>query len=246
MNQQNNIKRNFLQSLRNTTVLLLDIALIESLKTINSDQEQIKKLLQITGSYFLERFEPGNSVNGEIITRALKKDNLDEDFIINLLTRIKDDKFSDTAIDLTNVLGAMKEFVKEELRYYISFESNFEDYYMPLISKNMDFMLDYEKYMRDTINLINKSALSDEEKEKMLQITYFSYARTIATYVDSASKVFIEGAYGICHLYILKKILKNKKVPENICRIFRKDLKKASEKSIGSVKNILRDFFSLS
>ncbi|HFO3830558.1 TPA: hypothetical protein ACHJTI_005140, partial [Escherichia coli] len=61
MNQQNNIKRNFLQSLRNTTVLLLDIALIESLKTINSDQEQIKKLLQITGSYFLERFEPGNS-----------------------------------------------------------------------------------------------------------------------------------------------------------------------------------------
>ncbi|EFT8043475.1 hypothetical protein HVM52_005227 [Escherichia coli] len=97
--------------------------------------------------------------------------------------------------------------------------------------------------MRDTINLINKSALSDEEKEKMLQITYFSYARTIATYVDSASKVFIEGAYGICHLYILKKILKNKKVPENICRIFRKDLKEASKKSIGSVENILRDFF---
>ncbi|HFO4115537.1 TPA: hypothetical protein ACHJTU_005366, partial [Escherichia coli] len=72
MNQQNNIKRNFLQSLRNTTVLLLDIALIESLKTINSDQKQIKKLLRITGSYFLERFEPGNSVNSEIITLALK------------------------------------------------------------------------------------------------------------------------------------------------------------------------------
>lgn len=49
MNRQNNIKRNFLQSLRNATVLLLDIALIESLKTINSDQEQIKKLLRITG-----------------------------------------------------------------------------------------------------------------------------------------------------------------------------------------------------
>lgn len=49
MNQQNNINRNFLQSLRNTTVLLRDIALIESLKTINSDQEQIKKLLRITG-----------------------------------------------------------------------------------------------------------------------------------------------------------------------------------------------------
>ncbi|EFI3218488.1 hypothetical protein BCC06_004952, partial [Escherichia coli] len=125
MNQQNNIKRNFLQSLRNTTVLLLDIALIESLKTINSDQKQIKKLLRITGSYFLERFEPGNSVNSEIITLALKKDNLDENFITNLLTRIKDDKFSDTAIDLTNVLDAMKDFVKEELRYYISFESSF-------------------------------------------------------------------------------------------------------------------------
>ncbi len=171
MNQQNNIKRNFLQSLRNTTVLLLDIALIESLKTINSDQKQIKKLLRITGSYFLERFKPGNSVNSEIITLALKKDNLDENFITNLLTRIKDDKFSDTAIDLTNVLDAMKDFVKEELRYYISFESSFEDYYIPLISKNMDFMLDYEEYMRNTINLINKSALSDEEKEKMLQIT---------------------------------------------------------------------------
>ncbi|EPE8081602.1 hypothetical protein ACSOPY_005477, partial [Escherichia coli] len=90
----------------------------------------------------------------------------------------------------------------------------------------------------------NKSALSDEEKEKMLQITCFSYARTIATYVDSASKVFIEGAYGICHLYILKKMLKNEKIPENICRIFRKDLKKASKKSIGSVKNILREFFN--
>lgn len=173
----------------------------------------------------------------------MKKDNLDENFITDLLTRIKDDKFSDTAIDLTNVLDAMKEFVKEELRYYISFESNFEDYYMPLISKNMDFMLDYEKYMRDTINLINKSALSDEEKEKMLQITYFSYARTIATYVDSASKKFIDGAYGICHLYILKKLRKTEKVPENICCIFREDLKKASGKSIGSVKSILQVFF---
>ena len=61
------------------------------------------------------------------------------------------------------------------------------------------------------INLINKSALSDEEKEKMLQITYFSYARTIASYVDSASKEFIEGAYGICHLYILKNCSKLKK-----------------------------------
>ncbi|MCX3506204.1 hypothetical protein J5I60_22750 [Escherichia coli] len=76
--------------------------------------------------------------------------------------------------------------MKEELRYYISFESSFEGYYIPLISKNMDFMLDYEEYMRHKINLINKSALSDEEKEKMLQITYFSYARTIVTYVDSA------------------------------------------------------------
>ncbi len=96
----------------------------------------------------------------------MKKDNLDENFITDLLTGIKDDKFSDTAIDLTNVLGAMKEFVKKEFRYYISFESNFEDYYIPLISKNMDFMLDYEEYMRNTINLINKSSLSDEEKEK--------------------------------------------------------------------------------
>lgn len=172
----------------------------------------------------------------------MKKDNLDKNFITNLLTRIKGDKFSDTAIDLTNVLDVMKDFVKEELRYYISFESSFEGYYIPLISKNMDFMLDYEEYMRNRINLINKSALSDEEKEKMLQITYFSYARTIATYVDSASKEFIEGAYGICHIYILKKLRKTKKVPENICHIFREDLKKASEKSIGSVKSILGIF----
>ncbi|HFO9872736.1 TPA: hypothetical protein ACHK65_005174, partial [Escherichia coli] len=54
MNQQNNIKRNFLQSLRNTTVLLLDIALIESLKTINSDQEQIKKYYRLQGHIFLK------------------------------------------------------------------------------------------------------------------------------------------------------------------------------------------------
>lgn len=120
----------------------------------------------------------------------MKKDNLDKNFITNLLTRIKGDKFSDTAIDLTNVLDVMKDFVKEELRYYISFEFSFEGYYIPLISKNMDFLLDYEEYMRNRINLINKSALSDEEKEKMLQITYFSYARTIASYVDSASKIW--------------------------------------------------------
>lgn len=243
MSQQNNIERNFLQSLRNTTVLLLDIALIESLKTINSDQEQIKKLLQITESYFLERFNPGNSSNNEIITRALKKDTLDEYFIKNLLTRIKNDNFSDNAIDLTNVLGAMKEFVKEELRDYISFEFNFENYYTPLISKNMDFMFDYEVYMRNTINLINKSDQSDEEKEKMLQITYFSYARTIATYVDFASKELIEGAYGICHRYILKELLNEHNDQKNICDIFKKDICNASTKSIGSVKYILRCFF---
>lgn len=242
MNQQNNIERNFLQSLRNTTVLLLDIALIEALKTINSDQEQIKKLLQITGSYFLERFNPGNSSNEEIIMRALRKDNLDECFIKNLLTRIKNDNFSDVAIDLTDILGAMKEFVKEELRDYISFEFNFENYYMPLISKNMDFMFDYEVYMRNTINLINKSDQSDEEKEKMLQITYFSYARTIATYVDSASKELIEGAYGICHRYILKELLKEDNAQKNICDIFKNDLCNSRTKSIGSVKYILKYF----
>ncbi|EKF0898542.1 hypothetical protein OX340_005139, partial [Escherichia coli] len=44
--------------------------------------------------------------------------------------------------------------------------------------------------------------------------------------------------------YILKKLRKTKKVPENICRIFREDLKKASEKSIGSVKSILKIFFN--
>lgn len=54
MNQQNNIKRNFLQSLRNTTVLLLDIALIESLKTINSDQEQIKNYYGLQVNIFLK------------------------------------------------------------------------------------------------------------------------------------------------------------------------------------------------
>lgn len=54
MNQQNNIKRNFLQSLCNTTVLLLDIALIESLKTINSDQEQIKNYCGLQDHIFLK------------------------------------------------------------------------------------------------------------------------------------------------------------------------------------------------
>lgn len=54
MNRQNNIKRNFLQSLRNTTVLLLDIALIESLKTINSDQEQIKNYYGLQEHIFLK------------------------------------------------------------------------------------------------------------------------------------------------------------------------------------------------
>lgn len=48
--------------------------------------------------------------------------------------------------------------------------------------------------------------------------------------------------YGICHIYILKKLRKTKKVTENICHIFREDLKKASEKSIGSVKSILGIF----
>lgn len=67
MNQQNNIKRNFLQSLRNTTVLLLDIALIESLKTINSDQKQIKKLLRkIHGS--------GNYVDGRCSVSVLRSE----------------------------------------------------------------------------------------------------------------------------------------------------------------------------
>ena len=54
MNQQNNINRIFLQSLRNTTVLLLDIALIESLKTINSDQEQIKNYYGLQVNIFLK------------------------------------------------------------------------------------------------------------------------------------------------------------------------------------------------
>ena len=132
----------------------------------------------------------------------------------------------------------MKDFVKEELRYYMSFESGFEGYYIPLISKNMDFMLDYEEYMRNRINLINKSALSDEEKEKMLQITYFSYARTIATYVDSASKEFIEGAYGICHIYILKKLRKTKKSSRKHMSYIQRRFKKKPVKKVSEVLNL--------
>ena len=47
------IKRKFNQSLYVVTELLLDIALIESLKVIKIDQKQIKKLLKVSGSYFI-------------------------------------------------------------------------------------------------------------------------------------------------------------------------------------------------
>ncbi|HAN8265964.1 TPA: hypothetical protein IF962_004854, partial [Escherichia coli] len=199
------IKRKFNQSLYVVTELLLDIALIESLKVIKIDQKQIKKLLQVTGSYFIEK---NDLIYDETVIRALEKDNINREFIVDLLRDIQNDNEINTDIDLTNFLDAMKKYAKDNVKEYILLDSGLIDNYEELINKSIDFILEHVSYMQETIDLIKKS--ESPNKEKMLQITYFSYARTTATYVDDASKEFIRGAYSICHRYILKELLKKK------------------------------------
>ncbi|HDD9422633.1 TPA: hypothetical protein PBQ63_002514, partial [Escherichia coli] len=97
------IKRKFNQSLYVVTELLLDIALIESLKVIKIDQKQIKKLLQVTGSYFIEK---NDLIYDETVIRALEKDNINREFIVDLLRDIQNDNEINTDIDLTNFLDA--------------------------------------------------------------------------------------------------------------------------------------------
>ncbi|APE56683.1 hypothetical protein POX80_21960 [Escherichia coli] len=232
------IKRKFNQSLYVVTELLLDIALIESLKVIKIDQKQIKKLLQVTGSYFIEK---NDLIYDETVIRALEKDNINREFIVDLLRDIQNDNEINTDIDLTNFLDAMKKYAKDNVKEYILLDSGLIDNYEELINKSIDFILEHVSYMQETIDLIKKS--ESPNKEKMLQITYFSYARTTATYVDDASKEFIRGAYSICHRYILKELLKKKNTQKSICEVFEDNLNNVTNKGIGSVKYILKDFF---
>ena len=241
MNSQNikeDIKSKFNQSLYVITELLLDIALIESLKIIKIDQERVKKLLQVTGSYLIDKIE---CIYDETVIRALEKDNVNSEFIVNLLRDIQNDNVINTNIDLTNFLDAMKKYAKDNVKRYILLGSGLIDNYSNLIEKDINFILEYVDYMRDTINLIEETKLPS--KGKMLQVTYFSYARTTATCVDDASKEFIRGVYSICYRYILNKLLKNKSTSKSIDEVFKNDLNNVTNKGIGSVIHILKDFF---
>ncbi|EGK3908803.1 hypothetical protein IPA90_004162, partial [Escherichia coli] len=134
------IKRKFNQSLYVVTELLLDIALIESLKVIKIDQKQIKKLLQVTGSYFIE-----------------KNDLIYDETVVDLLRDIQNDNEINTDIDLTNFLDAMKKYAKDNVKEYILLDSGLIDNYNELIDKSIDFILEHVSYMWETIDLIKKS-----------------------------------------------------------------------------------------
>ncbi|HHQ4309365.1 TPA: hypothetical protein ACSP7Y_005467, partial [Serratia fonticola] len=80
----------------------------------------------------------------------------------------------------------MELFVKDEFKDCLLIEHNPIDSYMSLISKNLDFIFDYAQDMSCALDLISNCDL--ENKDRMLNITFFSYARTTATHVESASK----------------------------------------------------------
>ncbi|HAM3730282.1 TPA: hypothetical protein IBL10_004760 [Escherichia coli] len=141
------IKRKFNQSLYVVTELLLDIALIESLKVIKIDQKQIKKLLQVTGSYFIE-----------------KNDLIYDETVVDLLRDIQNDNEINTDIDLTNFLDAMKKYAKDNVKEYILLDSGLIDNYNELIDKSIDFILEHVSYMWETIDLIKKVNLQIKKK----------------------------------------------------------------------------------
>ncbi|UDG00287.1 hypothetical protein LH408_19915 [Enterobacter cloacae] len=239
--EKKEINTDFNKSLGTVTKLLLDINLIESLKSLNDNFQKTKKLLQNTDGYFLERFD---LIYDEKILQALKEANVDDTFITELLTRIRDESSIDLNVDLTNILESIKEFIKQEFKDNLFLEHSPHENYISLIGKNLDFIFGYAQDMHTTLELIKNSDLPN--KEKMHNITFFSYARTTSTCVESASKEFIRSAYKICHLYILKKLIEHKDSNDSIHALFKKELSNAPSKGMGSVAIILERFFNFS
>lgn len=233
------IKLDFNKALGSVTKLLLDISLVELLKHPNDNTQKIKKLLQDTDGYHLERF---NFIYDKKLLQSLAEAQVDDTFITELLRKIRDENELNLGIDLTNILESMKEFIKEEFKEHLFFEHNPFEIYTSLIGKNVDFIFDYGQDMNATLDLIEKSNLSN--KERMLNVTFFSYARTTSTCVESASKEFIRSAYKICHLYILKKIIEKKDSKDSIFKLFKNELDSAPKKGMGSIELILNNFFN--
>lgn len=241
LNAKGEIKSDFYKSLGSVTKLLLDITLIELLKSLSENIQKIKKLLVDTDDYYFEKY---NLIYDEKILTSLAEANVDEAFITTLLTNIKEDSVADLSIDLTDILQAMEDFIKDEFKDYLFLEHNPFDNYISLIGKNLDFIFDYAQDMNSALRLIEES--NAPNKEKMLEITFFSYARTTTTCVESASKEFIRSAYQICHLHILKKIINNKDSKQSISALFKRELDNAANKGMGSIEKLLEDFFNFS
>ncbi|MDR3434674.1 MAG: hypothetical protein P4L95_22700 [Rouxiella aceris] len=233
------IKNDFNKALGSVTKLLLDVYLIELLKSPNDNYKKLKELLLKTDDYYIDRF---NFIHDDGIIKSLAKAKVEGDFIETLLTRIKENDPIDIPIDLADILNAMELFIKEEFKYYLFLENDTFDNYMSLINKNLDFIFSYAKDMSCALGLINNCNLNN--KDRMLEITISSYARTTTTHVESTSKEFIRGLYKFCHLHILKKLILTKDSDETIDEIFKKELNGASKKGMGSVEVLLEEFFN--
>lgn len=235
------IKSDFNNSLGSVTKLLLDVYLIELLKSPNDNLQQIKKLLLETDEYFTDRFD---FICNDKVTKALEEANVDDNFIAELLGTIKNENAVDLPSGLNNILQALEELIKDEFTESLFFDHSPSDNYISIIGKNLDFIFDYAQDMHSTLDLIQNCDLPN--KERMLNITFFSYARTTSTHVESTSKEFIRSSYKLCHLHILKKLIREEHSKESISSIFKTELTGASKKGMGSIDKTLDEFFNFS
>lgn len=235
------IKLSFEKSLGSVTKILLDVTLVELLKSLDENISKINKLLTSTNDYYFETF---SFVYDEKLLKSFQDAGVDDTFITDLLDKIKEGVTPDLNIDLKNIIASLQWFITDDFKSQLNLEHNPIDNYISLISKNMDFIDDSVQDMYATLSLIENSNYSN--KERMLNITLFSYARTTTTCVESASKEFIKSAYQFCHLYILKKIISEKNSQKSILSLFKKEIYNAPKKGMGRVEKILEDFFNFS
>ncbi|WP_455853904.1 hypothetical protein [Pantoea endophytica] len=218
--------------------LIMDLHFIHLIRKQNQNLNQLKSLLSGTSDYYHSRF---SLIYEPDLLETLEKNSLHEDSIIELIEKLKQNIHLDISPLPCEVINSMERFVRKDFDISLSSEAAHFDDYISLLGKEIDFLLGHAQDMNDTINLIESSGLPN--KEKMLEVTYYSYSRTITSYVEDCSKEFIRSLFKISHLFIIRLIAKTFLTqPGSLIEKLKGEIIDSSRKGMGDVDDLIRKF----
>lgn len=233
------LDRNMFNSLTTNVQLLLDLFIVRKLEKPSDNLKSLQFAINTANNYYDHKF---SFIYNEEILKTIKEYELNDDLIYEAPQNIINGDVEKLE-KLEPLLKYFKESFINDFRDTISLDLDIFDEFTSFCGKELDFILDHASSMNNVLELIKKS--NHPNLKEMEKITYFSFSRTIATYVDDTSNKFIKSLSKINHLHSFK--LMNEQISKNKFELEKElieDLLSSKKKGIGYINSTLSEYFS--